>query len=146
MEYFASMKFSQRRLLAFIVAPLVNSFIFLIFSVFSGSANKLNEGIWLFLFTALISYVVTLFAGLPAHLILHKYKFTKLINYVFIGSVISIFPISYFVIYPAFPEVFPLLKSHMMQIALFFSVAQVTVISFWLISRPDKLDLRVQKT
>ena len=140
------MKFNQRRLLAFIIAPLVNSFVFLIFSVFSGGANKLSEGVWLFLFTALISYIVTFFAGLPTHLILNKYKFTKLIHYVFIGSLISLLPISYFVIYPIFPEVFPLLRPHMMQIALFFSVAQVTVISFWLISRPDKLDFRVQKT
>ena len=134
------MKFNQRRLLAFIIAPIVNSFIFLIFSFFTGGASKLNEGVWLFLFTAVISYIVTLFAGLPAHLILNKYKFTKLIHYVVIGSIISLLPILYFVIYPVFPTVYPLHEAHMMQIALFFFVAQVTVISFWVISRPDKLD------
>lgn len=146
MEYFVSMRFNQRRLLAFIVAPLVNSFIFLFISVFLGGENKLNEGIWLFLFTALISYAVTFIAGIPAHLILNKYKFTKLIHYIFTGSLISLLPISYFVIYPVFPKMISLHGPHMMQIALFFSVAQVTVISFWLISRPDKLDFRVQKT
>ena len=133
------MKFNQRRLLAFIFAPIVNSLIFLIISVFTGGANNLSEGVWLFIFTAIVCYIVTFIAGIPAHLLLNKYELTKLIHYVVMGSIVSLIPISYFVIYPIYPEML-LYEAHIMQIALFFSVAQITVITFWLISRPDKLD------
>jgi hypothetical protein len=126
---------TNREKLALLIAPISSSFLFLIYSIISGATG----GLWLFLFTAVISYSITLIIGLPIHFLLRKYKRINLISYSIAGILITMIPIAYFIIYPNYGNESPFLMPHLMQSVLFIVVGQVIIVSFWLIARPDKM-------
>lgn len=131
----------MRLIVAFIVAPLFPGTILLFFSLINSNTN---EGFWVFTFSVLVGYFLAIVLGVPAYILIKKYGFNRLRDYLIGGLLLSIAPIIYFIFVPKFYN-YEGVKIYIpnMGLALLFIVASVSATCiFWLIARPD---LRVKR-
>lgn len=133
--------FCMRLIIAFITAPIFPGTVLLFFSLITSNAN---EGLWIFTFSALVGYVVTIVLGVPAYALMKKHGLNRLREYFIGGLLLSIAPIIYFIFVPKF-SAYEGAKIHMPHVGLvlLFVMASVSATCvFWLIARPD---LRVKR-
>lgn len=127
---------------AFLISPLVFGGVVLVFSLLTGATG----GVWFFLFSSLIAYVLTAIVGFPIYIFLTRFKLVSLSIYLSVAFLISIIPIGYFLIYPAislYQSGFGQDNFSWVQIkqSLLIIVACIVTVSvFWIIARPDLAD------
>lgn len=131
----------MRLTIAFIVAPLIPGTILLFFSLINSNAN---EGVWIFTFSALVGYFLTIALGIPAYILMKNYGFNRLREYLIGGLLLSIVPIIYFIFVPKFSsyEGVKIYTPNVGLVLLFIVASMSATCIFWLIARPD---LRVKK-
>jgi hypothetical protein len=127
----------RRLFLAFALAPAIPGFIMILLSILT---SGIWEGIWVFALMSAIAYAVATVAGIPAFLVLRKFKANGLLSYVVAGQLLSIIPAVYLVLSPSIHQYgkLKLFPSNYVQFALIALIGLVVTLSFWLIARPDR--------
>jgi hypothetical protein len=130
---------NNRVILAFLIAPVSFGLLFLLFSLFAGKAA---EGALIFQFVALVGYPIALLIGLPLFALFRYLRWNGLVTYALSAVGFSGLLIYLFVVGPSFREGQPIenvfLPARLAQMSIISFACITTVITFWLVARPDK--------
>lgn len=130
----------MRIFFGFLFAPLFPGLLLLIMSAVRGN---FEEGIWLFGFSCLIAYPLSLVFGTPIYIFLRKRSLNGLASYFGIGALLSVFPAIYFIVLPMINDTtlvvdnFSFVLSKLMLFTTIFLASVSATCMFWFIVRPD---------
>ena len=129
----------RRLVLAFMIAPISFGLLFLLVSSLLG---KFGEGVFVLQFVAFVGYPLALIVGLPLYAFFRYLRWNGLTVYIVSGICFSLMLSFLFVIGPIFLEgqSFWNLTSppRLAQIGIITFACVLTVLTFWMLARPDK--------
>lgn len=129
-----------RFLIAFLLAPVSFGILLMLLGSFIG--GKPGEGMFVLMFVAYVGYPITLFIGLPLFALFRYLRWNGFLTYAIASLGFSVLLNVLFVIGPAQMQGEPLQDllsmTRLAQMGLLTFACTLTVLSFWLIARPDR--------
>lgn len=130
---------TKKLFIGILLAPLSFAMLLLLASFVLGAAGPIG-----FVFTLLIGYPLAIVVGLPVYFLMRKLKANGIVSYTVAAVLFGTLLISAFILYPVHYEnggnldqLF--LPDRLKQAAFLMFGSFLTVFTFWLIVRPDKL-------
>ena len=128
-----------RFFLGFAIAPVSFGLLLFVISLLTG---KPAEGVLVVLFVAFVGYPVALLFGLPLLLLFERFQWNGLLAYGSSAIAFSFLLIFLFVVAPMLSEGLPLVRlftaTRLTQMCIIAMGCILTVLTFWLIARPDR--------
>ena len=130
-----------RTVAAFLIAPI--SFGLVLSLLWWSPSGAI--GIFALMMSAVVGYPLALVIGLPVYFLMKKTGATGLVSYGFMAAVFAAILVGFFIIWPVHAENSGDLSSLMLQerinqMAFLTFGSFFTLLVFWLIARPDKVD------
>jgi len=129
----------SRFLIAFLLAPVSFGILLMLGAILGG---KPGEGMFVLMFVAYVGYSIALIIGLPLFALFRYLRWNGLLTYAISSIGFSVLLNALFVVGPAQMQGEPLQgllsATRLAQMGLLTFACTLTVLSFWLIARPDR--------
>jgi len=129
----------NRFLIAFLLAPVSFGILLMLGAILGG---KSGEGVFVLMFVAYVGYPIALIIGLPLFALFRYLRWNGFLTYAISSIGFSALLIALFVVGPAQMQGEPLQgllsATRLAQMGLLTFACTLTVLSFWLIARPDR--------
>ena len=128
-----------RFLIAFLLAPVSFGVLLMLIGIAGGKAA---EGTFVLMFVAYVGYPIALVIGLPLFALFRYLRWNGFLTYAISSIGFSTLLVFLFVVGPTLRQGEPLqnlmLAPRLAQMAFITFACTLTVLSFWLIARPDR--------
>ena len=130
----------NRFIIAFLLAPVSFGILLMLLGSFIG--GKPGEGMFVLMFVAYVGYPIALIIGLPLFALFRYLRWNGFLTYAISSIGFSALLVFLFVVGPTLRQGEPLqnlmLAPRLAQMAFITFACTLTVLSFWLIARPDR--------
>jgi hypothetical protein len=131
-----------RFFIAFLLAPISFGILLMLPGIFFGFGSKPGMSLYVLMFVAYVGYPIALVIGLPLFALFRYLRWNGFLTYAISSFGFSVLLNALFVVGPAQMQGEPLQDllsaTRLAQMGLLTFACTLTVLSFWLIARPDR--------